>query len=68
MSGLYIEFLTGPWTVSNMSEPLYGYIYFTNIDISGQQQSKGAKEDFGTLWLVGTFWLAGMFWVAGVSF
>jgi hypothetical protein len=24
-----------------------------------QQQTKGAKEDSGTLWLVGTLWLAG---------
>ena len=32
-----------------------------------QQQSKGAKENFGTLWLVGTLRLAGMFLVAGVS-
>ena len=34
---------------------------------SGLQQTKGAKEIFGTFCLVGTFWLAGMFWVATVS-
>ena len=33
----------------------------------GLQQTKGAKEIYGTFWLVGTFWLAGMFWVARVS-
>ena len=29
-----------------------------------QQQSKGAKEDHETLWLVRTLWLAGMLGVA----
>ena len=37
------------------------------ISLWEQQQSKGALEDSGKLWLVGTLWLAGMFWVAGVS-
>ena len=38
-----------------------------NVYQAEQQQSKGAKEDSGTLWLVGTLWLAGIFWVAGAS-
>ena len=33
-----------------------------------QGQSKGAKGDFGTFWLVGTLWWAGMFWVAHTKY
>ena len=33
----------------------------------GQQQTKGAKEASGTLWLVGTLWLPGLILVARVS-
>ena len=51
-----------PQVTCHMS-PVHYHLFILRLE---QQQSKGAKADSGTLWLVGILRLARMFWMVRV--